>query len=86
MGAQEAQLPASAEVAAANIQNLLTGLVVKGLKVKAQLLHLGACSAAGDAGQGGIHTVGRCAAHQSHHQAGGLVPQSHKRMIHSGSS
>lgn len=82
VGAQQANFPAAAKIAAANRQDFLAGGIIKGLKIKAQLLYPAIQAGACNAGQGGVHTVGRGAAHKAYHQPGGLFPKGYKRMLH----
>ena len=41
VGAQQANFPAAAKIAAANRQDFLAGGIIKGLKIKTQLLYPG---------------------------------------------
>ena len=86
VGSQQAQLPAAPHVTAADGEDPLAGELVEGLEVKAQLLHLRVPSKAGNPGENRVHAVGRGAAHQPHHQPGGLLPKRAKWMFHIGSS
>ena len=83
-GAQQTQPPAAAGFAAGDVQNFLPGLAVKGQKEKAQLADPGVQTGAGDFREDSIHTVGGGAAHQPHHQPGGLSPEFLQRMFHRG--
>ena len=74
MGAQQADFPGAAAIPAAHPENGLAGGVIEALEIKTQLLHSGGKAAAGDPGKDCIDAVGGSAAHQAHHQPGGLVP------------
>ena len=82
MGVHEAKFPTAPRLPTAQCQNPFPGGRVKGLKRKAQLLHLCVGSAACDAGEYSVDAVGGGAAHQPHHQSGLRFPKCRHGMLH----